>query len=107
MNKEEILARSKQENRGQDIANLELAKESMQTGAVVMICLLALVSVVDALVLNRMNSEGFFALMAGSFAVFFSKYLKLRRKHELVLSIVYAVAAAAFLVAWILQLMKG
>ena len=107
MNKEEILAKSKLENRGQDIANLELARESMQTGWVVIICLLALVSVVDALVLGRMNSEGFFALMAGSFAVFFSKYMKLRRKHELVLSVVYAAAAVAFLVAWILRLTKG
>ena len=34
------------------------------------------------------------------------KYLKLRKKHELVIAVVYAVASLAFLVAWILQLAK-
>ena len=55
MNKEEILAKSKQENRGQDIASLEAAKSAMQIGWTVIICLLAAVSVVDALVYGRIN----------------------------------------------------
>ena len=106
MNKEEILAKSKQENRGQDIAELEAAKASMQLGWLVIICLLAAVSVVDALVFGRVNNEGFFAVMAGCAAVFGSKYRRLRRRHELIMSILYGFAAAAFLVAWILQLAK-
>ena len=44
--------------------------------------------------------------MAGSAVVFISKYLKLRRKHELVISAVYVILAVVFLVMWILQLVK-
>ena len=106
MNKEEILAKSKQENRGQDIANLEAAKSAMQIGWTVVICLLAAVSVVDAIVLGRLNYECFFALMAGSCVIFAVKYVKMRKKHELVLALLYAAAAVAFLIGWILQLAK-
>ena len=83
MNREEILEKSRQENHGQDIANLEVAIKY-----------------------DRMNSGIFFAVMAGCSAIFIRKYLKLHKKHELYISIVYVIAAAAFLVSWILQLTK-
>ena len=104
MNREEILARSQQENHGQDIADLEISKSSMQVGWIVLICLLAFVTVVDTIVFGRMNSGVLFAVMAGSAVVFACKYRKLRRTHELVVTVAYSVAAAAFLISWILQL---
>ena len=104
MNKEEILAKSKQENHGQDIANLEISKAGMQIGWMVIICLLAIVTVVDALVSGRMNNEVFFSVLTGCSAVFLFKYLKLRSRQELIVSIIYGFAALAFLIAWVLQL---
>ena len=106
MNREEILARSQQENRGQDVADLEVSKAGMKLGWIIVVCLLAFVSVVDAIVFERMNSEVFFAVLAATSAVFFSKYLKLRKRHELVIAVIEAVAAAAFLISWILQLVR-
>ena len=47
MNKEEILAKSKLENRGMDMVNLEISKNSMQVGWVVIILLLLLSSVIN------------------------------------------------------------
>ncbi len=104
MNREEILAKSKQENRGQDIASLEVSKASILLGWLVAVCLLAVVSVAEALAYDRMNNGIFFAVMAGCATIFISKYLKLRKRHELYISVVYVISAAAFLVAWILQL---
>ena len=106
MNKEEILAKSKQENHGQDIANLEVSKASMVSGWITAVCLLALVAVVEALVFDRMNCGIFFAVMAGSSAIFINKYLKLRKRHELYIAVVYVIAAIAFLIGWILRLTK-
>ena len=106
MNKEEILAKSKQENRGQDIANLEVSRASMVFGWITAVCLLALVAVVEALAYDRMNNGIFFAVMAGCSAIFINKYLKLRKRHELYIAIVYVFAAVAFLISWILQLTK-
>ena len=104
MNREEILARSQQENHGQDIANLEVSKNGMRIGWILIICLLAIVTVVDALVFERMNSEVFFAVTAATSVIFFYKYLKLHQKHELFVAIIDAIAAGAFLISWIIQL---
>ena len=106
MNKEEILAKSKKENHGQDIASLEVSKASMLFGWITAVCMLAFVAVVEALVHDRMNSGIFFAVMAGCSAIFINKYLKLRKRHELYIAVVYIIAAIAFLVSWILQLTK-
>ena len=106
MNKEEILAKSKQENHGQDIANLEVSKASMLFGWITAVCLLALVGVVEAFVYERVNNGIFFAVMAVCAAIFLNKYLKLRKRHELIIAIVYIIAAIAFFIAWILQLTK-
>ena len=104
MNKEEILAKSQQENHGQDIVDLEVSKASIKFGWLVAVCMLAIVAVVEALVHDRMNNGIFFAVMAGCSAIFISKYLKLHKQHELIISIIYVVASIAFLIAWILQL---
>ena len=81
MNKEEILAKSKQENHGQDIANLEVSKASMLFGWITAVCLLALVGVVEAFVYERVNNGIFFAVMAGCAAIYLNKSLKLRKRH--------------------------
>ena len=106
MDREEILERSRQENRGQDIANLEVSRSSIVFGWIVAVCMLAVVAVTEALKYDRMNNGIFFAVMAGCSAIFIRKYLKLRKRHELIISIVYAAAAAAFFVAWVLQMAR-
>ena len=106
MHKEEIHAKSKKENHGQDIASLEVSKASMLFGWITAVCMLAFVAVVEALVHDRMNSGIFFAVMAGCSAIFINKYLKLRKRHELYIAIVYIIATVAFLISWILQLTK-
>ena len=106
MNREEILEKSRQENHGQDIANLEVSRSSIVFGWIVAVCLLAVVAVTEALKYDRMNNGIFFAIMAGCAAIFIRKYMKLRKQHELYISIIYVVGAIAFLVGWILQLAK-
>ncbi|MBQ8137234.1 MAG: hypothetical protein IJ174_07365 [Clostridia bacterium] len=68
--------------------------------------LLAVVAVAEALKYDRMNSGIFFAVLAGCSAIFIRKYLKLHKKHELYISMIYVIGAAAFLVSWIIQLAK-
>ncbi|MBR4500930.1 MAG: hypothetical protein IKP22_03465 [Clostridia bacterium] len=105
-NREEILAKSRQENRGQDVANLEVSRSSIVFGWIVAVCLLAVVAVTEAIKYDRMNNGIFFAVMAGCSAIFIRKYLKLRQRHELYISIIYVIGAAAFLASWIIQLAK-
>ena len=106
MNKEEILAKSKIENRGMDIVNLEVSKNSMQVGWVVIIMLLSAAMVITAITKAKMSYDICFAILAGSAAVFGYKYLKLRKKHELIFTILYGLGALACLVGWIIQLTR-
>ena len=106
MNREEILAKSKQENHGQDIASLEVSKSSMLFGWITAVCVLAIVAVTEALVHDRMNSGIFFAVMSGCAAIFINKYLKLRKRHELYIAVIYMIGTVAFLISWIIQLTK-
>lgn len=106
MNREEILAKSKLENKGMDIVNLEISKNSMQVGWVVIIVLLAAAMVITAITKAKMSYDICLAICAGSAAVFGYKFLKRRKKHELIFTIIYGLAALACLVGWIIQLTK-
>lgn len=106
MNREEILAKSKLENKGMDIVNLEVSKNSMQVGWVVIIVLLAAAMVITAITKAKMSYDICFAILAGSASVFGYKYLKLRKKHELIFTILYGLGALACLVGWIIQLTR-
>ena len=106
MNREEILAKSKQENKGMDYVNLEASRNSMQVGWVVCLVLLALAMVVNAIVRGLASYELGFAMLAGCAAIFGYKYAKMRKKHELIFTICYALGALGFLAGWITQLLK-
>ena len=107
MDKEEILEKSRIENQNKDVANIEISKSGIRAGWIVTVCLAALVSVLDGVLFGRPAYEILFATMAGLAVVFFCKYAKLKKTHELIVALCYTVAAAAWLVAWVLQLSKG
>ena len=106
MNREEILAKSKQENRGIDYVNLEVSKNSMQVGWLVLLLLLALAMVVNAVTQSKASYEIGFAMLTGCAVIFGYKYLKLHKKHELIFTVCYGLGAIGFLAGWIIQLLK-
>lgn len=104
MDRNEILEKSRQENRGMDLENLEISRDAMKTGWVAAVCIACAVAVLDAMLFKRVANEVFFTVMAGSAIVFFYKYFKRKKKHELFIAVFYGIAAAAFLIAWIVQI---
>ncbi|MBQ9647594.1 MAG: hypothetical protein IJV43_04435 [Oscillospiraceae bacterium] len=106
MNKEEILARSQRENRGQDIAEAEIVKSGAQIAWVIATCLASAACVVDAIVFSRACYEILFVLCAGSATEFAYKYRICKRKHELLVMICYLLASAAFMALWIAQIVR-
>ena len=104
MTKEELLKKSREENKGRDVADIETSKNGIRLGWIISVVLAAGVAVTDALIFDRLCSEVFFVIMAGLAAVFWYKFAKLHRKHELFVSCCYTVAAAAFFVSWIIQI---
>lgn len=106
MNREEILSKSQQENRGQDVAGGEAFKSGAQLAWIVTVCLAAAVCIADALIFGRACYELLFVICAGEAIVFAHKYRAFRLRHELLVAACYGVGAAAFLLAWVMQIVN-
>ena len=106
MEKEEILMKAQQENKGKDIADLEAQRKGTNIGF--MVCGLAFIAIVivEMVVTGIMHYE----IMGGCFLMlgtsFFVKYISLRKKHELIVAICYTLIAIGWLTFWILRLTK-
>ena len=106
MNRDEILQKSRLENQGRDIADIEISKNGIRAGWLVVICLTMVVCIVDYLAFGRMCFELLFAVSAGLMVIFAYKYFRLRKRHEMLGFICYGVASICWLIAWILQIVS-
>ena len=107
MTREEILERSQNENKGRDIVENEFIKKNFVVCWIVSLVAASVVAVIEAIVLEKQNSGLFFALMSGLFSFFLVKYIRLRKRHELFITVMYGIAAVCFLISWIISLVKG
>ncbi|MBR0352744.1 MAG: hypothetical protein IJH53_06025 [Oscillospiraceae bacterium] len=104
MDREEILAKAQSEGKQRDLPDLEAQKNGAWTAYILGVILLILVDTVNGFVLHYVNRGADFALFSMAFVVFLTKYLRLRKKHELIMTIIWGVLALSMLVVWILQL---
>ena len=106
MEKEEILMKAQQENKGKDIADLEAQRKGTNIGFMVGGLAFIAIIIVEMIVNNVMHYE----IMGGCFLMlgtsFFVKYISLRKKHELFVAICYTLIALGWLTFWILRLTK-
>ena len=97
MNKDDILARSRAENQGSDEYEkyvLEKAgKFSSQVG-LMMCCFIAAYSVIRT---GRMNSGCWAIYFSISATLFWTKYIHLRKRHELIMAVISTLAGLLFL----------
>lgn len=106
MDKQEILEKARQENKGKDIADLDAAQRGTNIAfmvgglTIIGVCIVYLI-VTGSFPYGVMS--GLFVMLAVAFLV---KYHYLRKKHELVVGVAYALIAVGFAVIWILQLCK-
>ena len=104
MNREEILTRAQKEGRERDLPDREAQRSGAWAAYILGVILLILVDTVNGIVLHNVNRGPDFALFSMAFVVFLVKYLRLRRRHELVMTIFWGALALCMLVVWILQL---
>ena len=106
MNKEEIIAKAKKENRGLDVGVLDAQRKGAYIGYFVGIVGIIIVDIMNGIVFGNVNHgpNMVIALMCAS--AFLVKYIKLKKAHELIVAILYFSLAIMFLVFWILQLIR-
>ena len=104
MTREEILAKAQNEGREKDLPDLEAQRNGAWTAYIVGVVLLIIVDTVNGLVLHYVNRGADFALFSMAFVVFLIKYLRLRKRHELIIAVIWGVLALSMLAVWIMQL---
>ena len=104
MNKDDILARSRAENQGGDefekLALEQAGKLSAQVGMVVC-CVIAAASV---LVTGRLNHTCWVIYFSIYATLFWSKYRRLKKRHELILAVISTGVGLLFAVLFIEEL---
>ena len=106
MTRDEILKKSREENNGVDFADFEAAKNGIKCGWIVAITLSSIFCVIDGMILSRVPFEMLSALLMGLSTLFFVKYYSLRKKHELIIAVLYLASSFCFFVSWIIQIMR-
>jgi hypothetical protein len=104
MNKDEILKISRKENKNQDVYEKEVMREAGNIGAIVAVILVTIFFVIQIVVGEGMN----YGLYAVAFSVpatgFIVKAVRLKRKHEIFIAVIYVIAVLLFSFAHIYQL---
>ena len=94
MDREEILSKSRMENKNKDIYEQEVLKQATKY-AVIVQGILAIVFFVLQILVGEGINWGIYALVFSiNMTIFWVKYIKLRRKHELLHAIYYTVFVA-------------
>lgn len=106
MNKEEILERSRKENKNQDIYEKEVIIQGNQYACMVAAVLATIFFVIQIFTGGGMNYGLYAVIFSMPMAGFWMKYKKIHRKHELLVAVCYTIAVLMFSVAHIYELIS-
>lgn len=92
MNKEEILQASRKENKNKDIYELEVINKGRRIGGLIAISVAFALLLLERVILDIGTNYGYFCIiMSAGAGLWIYKAIKLKRKHEILLSILWSV----------------
>ena len=91
MNKDEILAKSRAENKNKDVYEQEILKQASESAVVVQMVLATIFFVTQILVDNGTNWGLWALVLSANMTIYWVKYIKLYRKFDLLMAIIYTI----------------
>ena len=91
MNKDEILAKSRAENKNKDVYEQEVLNQASRSAVVVQMALATIFFVTQIFAGGGTNWGLWAIVFSANMTINWVKYIKLRRKYELVIAIAYAI----------------
>ena len=107
MNKDEILAKSRAENKNKDVYEQEVLKQASRSAVVVQMVLATIFFVTQILVDKGINCGLWALVFSTSMTINWVKYIKLRHRQELITAIVYTVFVSVMSVYYIYNLITS
>src|SRR5574344_2597107 len=96
MTKEEILAKSRDENRNEDLIDLEVQSIAAKVGIYVSFLLCAAISIVEFVFTKKVSLQCWLVFTGIEATIFLIKFIKMHKKHELFVCIFYSMAFILF-----------
>lgn len=106
MYRDEILEKSRRENKGKDLADLEAHKTGAIAAYITFIAITGIVSIINLILYNTPVYPFILATHASLAALFFVKYIKNQKVLELVIAILSLCASLLNFVLWVLEIAK-
>lgn len=101
MDKDEILERSRKEHKDRDFVEMEALSKANSVALSVGVILCALLSILHATLRNSVD-YGVWTVMFGIMTtIMLVKFARLRKRHELMIGLLYLVCAIAFFVFYL------
>lgn len=104
MTKEEILQKSRGENAGRDIEDLEVQKTAATVAYLASFGLCALVSAISWIFSRKASAQVWIVFFGMLSVAFFVKFFKMKKLHELFVALGYLAIFAALIVVYIFEL---
>ena len=104
MNKDDILAMSRAENRGTDEYETQVLEKAGKFSAQVGLLVCCIIAAAGVAVTGRVNSACWVIYFSIHATLFWTKWRYLKKRHELMLSVVSTMPGLLFTVLYILEL---
>ncbi len=104
MTKEEILQKSRGENAGRDIEDLEVQKTAAKVAYFASFGFCALVSAINWIFSRKASAQVWIVFFGMLSVAFFVKFFKMKKLHELFVALGYLAIFAALIVVYIFEL---
>ena len=102
MDKDEILERSRKENKDMDLVELEAINHANMIANVVGVVVCGVLTVIHAVIREGMDNSAWTVMFSILSTIMLVKFVKLRRRHELLIGLVYLFITILFFV-WYLR----
>lgn len=106
MNRDEILEKSRKENKNQDEMERDALVKAGQRACAVggLVCMVVILF--EAIFADHVNFSTWAVYLSMTGTMLMVKYLRLKKKHELIFGLLQLALAAAFLVMYILRIVR-
>lgn len=106
MNKDEILAKSRAENKNKDVCDIEIQRMGAAWGNAIMITLGVIFFGLEISITGGKNYSFYAMMCASAMAAFWYKWVKLKKTHELWTAVIYTLCTVSFSAAYIVSLIR-
>lgn len=106
MNKEDILQASRNENQNKDFFELEIIRRGQRIGGLIGLSVAFVLMFIERVMFEDSTNYGYFCIiLSAALGLFAYKAIKLKRKHEILIAVLYAIMTAYSIVMQILNYM--